>query len=240
MRPPPLWSVVIPALNEEARLPRYLDEVVGFLEGRGDPYEVIVVDDGSADGTAAAVWAASRERRAVRLLRLPVNRGKGAAVRAGMLDARGEFRLFTDADGATPIVELKRLESAFAAGADIVIGSRVLLDSGVSVRALLHRKLAGRVFNAIVAWAGLAGVSDSQCGFKCFRAQAALDLFGALETSGFGFDVELLMRARQRGYRIAEVAVNWADQAGGKVGVLTHGPGMLREVLRARRLVPRG
>ena len=238
--PPPLWSVVIPAFNEEARLPRYLDEVVAFLDGRGDPYEVIVVDDGSADGTAASVRAASREHPAVRLLRLPVNRGKGAAVRAGMLDARGEFRLFTDADGATPIVELKRLESAFAAGADVVIGSRALPDPGVSVRALLHRRLAGRVFNSIVAWAGLAGVSDSQCGFKCFRAPAALDLFGALETSGFGFDVELLMRALQRGYRIAEVAVNWADQAGGKVGVLTHGPGMLREVLRARRLVPRG
>src|SRR5207247_4047511 len=133
-----------------------------------------------------AVRGGSREQRAFGLLRLPVNRGKGAAVRAGMLDARGEFRLFTDADGATPIVELKRLESAFAAGADIVIGSRVLLDPGVSVRALLHRKLAGRVFNAIVAWGGLVGVGVWQCGFKCFRSKAAVDVFGVFEASGFG------------------------------------------------------
>ncbi len=235
----PLWSVVVPAFNEESRLPRYLEEVVTFFDGRGDPYEVIVVDDGSADGTATAVTEAARAHSEVRLLRMPGNRGKGAAVRAGMLEAWGNFRLFADADGATPIVELKRLEPALAAGADLAIGSRVLVDPAVSVRALRHRKLAGRVFNAIVGRAGLAGIGDSQCGFKCFRAPAARDLFGALETTGFGFDVELLLRARQRGYRIVEVPVNWADQPGGKVGVLAHGPGMLWQVLRARRRVGR-
>lgn len=235
----PRWSVVIPAFDEEARLPRYLDEVVAFFDGRGEPYEVVVVDDGSRDGTAAAVAAVARTHPAVRVLRLAANRGKGAAVRAGMLDARGEFRLFADADGATPIGELKRLEPALLAGADLVVGSRVLVDPAVSVRALRHRKLAGRVFNAIVAGAGLRGIGDSQCGFKCFRAGPAEELFAALETEGFGFDVELLLRAQRRGYRVAEVAVNWADQAGSKVGVLSHGPGMLWQVLRARRRVRR-
>lgn len=237
---PPVWSVVIPAFNEELRLPRYLGEVVGFLDGRGDPYEVIVVDDGSTDGTGAAVAGVAREHPSVRLLRLAANRGKGAAVRAGMLEARGRFRLFADADGATPIVELARLEPALAAGADVVIGSRAIPDPAVSVRAALHRRLAGRFFNALVGCLGLPEVSDSQCGFKCFRAEAARDLFGSLETAGYGFDVELLLRARLRRFRVVEVAVNWADQAGSKVRVLTHGPGMIWQVLRARRRVARG
>jgi dolichyl-phosphate beta-glucosyltransferase len=237
---PPVWSVVIPAYNEAARLPRYLDEVIAFFDGRGDRYEVVVVDDGSRDGTAAVAAAVAAAHPAVRLLRLPENRGKGAAVRAGMLAARGDFRLFADADGATAIAELKRLEPALARGVDVVIGSRALPDPSVSVRARRRRKLAGRIFNAIVSRLGLGPIADSQCGFKCFRARAADDLFGALETTGFGFDVELLLRARRRGYTVAEVAVNWVDQPGSKVRVLVDGPDMIRQVLRARRRVGRG
>jgi len=235
----PLWSVVIPAFNEAARLPRYLEEVVAFLDGRGAPYEVIVVDDGSADGTAAAVAAASGRHPEVRLVRLPFNQGKGAAVRAGMLMARGTFRLFADADGATPIAELKRLEPALEAGADVAVGSRALPDPAVSVRARLHRKYAGRVFSFLVTRAGVRGVVDTQCGFKALRAAPAEALFEALQTTGFGFDVELLLRAERLGYRVVEVAVNWADQAGSKVGVLRHGPGMLWQILRARARVAR-
>jgi dolichyl-phosphate beta-glucosyltransferase len=235
----PVWSVVIPAFNEEDRLPRYLGAVIGYFDGRGEPYEVIVVDDGSSDGTAAAVLDAGRQHRAVRLVRLPVNRGKGAAVRAGMLAARGAFRLFADADGATPIVELGRLEGAVRKGADVAIASRALGDPSVTVRARPHRRWAGQLFNRLVALAGLPGVADSQCGFKCFRARAAEDLFGALRTEGFGFDVELLLRARRRGYRVVEVPVNWADQPGSKVGLLTHGLGMVWQVVQARRRVAR-
>ena len=234
------WSVVIPALNEARRLPPYLDDVVAFFEGRGEPYEVIVVDDGSTDGTPDLVEARARQAPALRLLRLPRNAGKGAAVRAGMLAARGDFRLFADADGATPIGELKRLEPALAAGADVAIGSRVLADPGVSVSAEPHRVAAGRVFNWLVARLGLRGVADSQCGFKAFGARAAEDLFGRLRTAGFGFDVELLLRARAAGYRIAEVPVNWVDQAGSKVGVVRHGPGMLWQIAKARWRVGRG
>jgi dolichyl-phosphate beta-glucosyltransferase len=235
----PHLSVVIPAFNEAARLPRYLDEVVGFLEARGKPYEVVVVDDGSTDGTAAVVRALAARHPTVRLLPLGRNRGKGAAVRAGMLAAMGSARLFTDADGATPIGELTRLEPALATGADLAIGSRVLVDPAVSVRTRPHRVAAGRVFNWLVARLGVRGVADSQCGFKLFTAEAADALFGSLRTAGFAFDVELLLRAQARGYRIVEVPVNWADQEGSKVGVLSNGPGMVLQLLRARWRVGR-
>jgi dolichyl-phosphate beta-glucosyltransferase len=228
----PRWSVVVPAFNEAYRLPPYLDEIIPYFEGRGEPYEVIVVDDGSSDGTSELVEA--RRCATIRVLRLPRNQGKGAAVRSGMLAAQGVYRLFTDADGATPIAELKRLEAALTAGADVVIGSRALVDPAVSVTALRHRVMAGRVFNWMVALAGLEGVADSQCGFKLFTAAAADSLFSALTTRGFAFDVELLLLAQARGYRIAEVPINWADQAGSKVAVLRDGPGMVGQIVRAR------
>jgi dolichyl-phosphate beta-glucosyltransferase len=156
-----------------------------------------------------------------------------------MAAARGQCRLFADADGATPIGELKRLEAALAAGADVAIGSRALGTPGVTVRARRHRIVAGRVFNRVVEWLGLAGLQDSQCGFKAFTAAAADDLFPRLRTTGFGFDVELLLRARARGWRVVEVAVNWEDQPGSKVGVVKDGPRMLWQILAARRRVAR-
>jgi len=173
------------------------------------------------------------------VLRQPVNGGKGAAVRAGMLAARGAYRLFADADGATPIGELKRLEAALSAGADVAIGSRAIAARAVVVRARSHRVAAGRVFNALVEWVGLRGIQDSQCGFKAFTGAAAADLFPRLATSGFGFDVELLLRARARGWRVVEVAINWEDQPASKVGVLKDGPRMLWQILDARRRVAR-
>ncbi len=241
MRPvaEPRWSVVIPAFNEARRLPRYLQEVVAYFEGRGEAYEVLVVDDGSTDGTAAAAAAVARRHPAVRVLRSERNEGKGAAVRRGMLAARGRWRLFADADGATPIAEVKRLEPALAAGADLAIGSRGLSDPAVAVGARLHRVLAGRVFNRLVAWLGLRGIADSQCGFKAFTAGASEALFTRLRTTGFAFDVEVLLLARVAGYRIAEVPVNWIDQPGSKSSVLRDGPRMLWEVARARTRVGR-
>lgn len=225
---------MIPAFNESRRLPPYLEEVVGFFEGRGEPWECVVVDDGSTDGTTDVVRAVAARCPAVRALVLPPpNRGKGGAVRAGMLSAVGRFRLFTDADGATPIGELKRLEPALMAGADVVIGSRALPDPSVAVRSLPHRRRAGRAFNRLVAMAGLRGIADSQCGFKAFTARAAQSLFGAVKTQGFGFDVEILLRAQAAGHRVVEVAVNWNDQSGSKVGVLKDGPAMLAQVLVA-------
>ena len=233
----PRWSVVIPAFNEALRLPPFLDTVVAYFEGRDEPYEVIVVDDGSTDGTAELVEA--RRMPNVSVLRRRPNAGKGAAVRAGMLAAKGAYRLFADADGATPIEELKRLEPLLVAGADVAIGSRVLVDPGVSVTTRPHRVAAGRLFNWLVARMGLRGIADSQCGFKAFTAPAATRLFEALSTHGFGFDVELLLLARAGGCRLVEVPVNWADQAGSKVGVLRDGPAMLWQIWMARRRVGR-
>jgi dolichyl-phosphate beta-glucosyltransferase len=230
---PASWSVVIPAFNEARRLPPYLEEIVAFFEERGSSYEVIVVDDGSRDGTADRVREVAGAAP-VRVIPLAGNEGKGAAVRHGMLAAVGAYRMFTDADGATPITELTRLEAALVAGADVAIGSRTVTDPGVSVVARPHRVLAGRVFNGLVARVGLPEVGDSQCGFKAFTARAAEAIFGKLRTRGFGFDVEVLLLARWHGFRVAEVAVNWVDKPGSKVGVLKTGPGMLWEILRAR------
>ena len=230
----PRWSVVIPAFNEARRLPRYLDEVVAYLVTRGEPWEVIVVDDGSGDDTRGVVRAAAARHPAVKLVRHEVNSGKGFAVQAGMRAAGGAYRLFADADGATPIAELKRLEAALAGGADVAIGSRALHDPAVAVRARRHRAVAGRVFNWLVTRVGVRGIADTQCGFKAFTAAAADRLFQALATRGFGFDVELLLLARAAGCRVVEVPVNWADQPGSKVGVLRHGPGMLWEIVQAR------
>ena len=235
----PGWSVIIPAYNEARRLPAYLDEVVAYFEGLDRSYEVLVVDDGSSDGTATHVLEAQAGHPAVTLHRLAVNHGKGFAVRAGMLAARGELRLMADADGATPIGELKRLEAAILAGADIAVGSRALRDPSVTRRVRLHRKLSGEVFNFLVRRLGLPDVADTQCGFKLFRAEVATVLFGELETIGFGFDVELLLLAQRRGYRVTEVAVNWADQPGSKVTVFRDGPHMVRQILAARRRLAR-
>ena len=230
----PRWSIVIPAFNEARRLPPYLAEVVAYFDGRGEPYEVLVVDDGSSDGTADTVEAFARGHPSVRLLPGERNQGKGAAVRRGMLAARGQRRLFADADGATPIVELKRLEAALAVGAQVAIASRAHLDPAVSVVARPHRVLAGRLFSWLVRGMGVRDVIDSQCGFKAFAGAAADDLFARVRTRGFGFDVEVLLLAQAAGYRVVEVPVNWTDQPASKVGVVTDGPRMLWDVVRAR------
>jgi len=211
------WSVVIPAYNEARRLPAYLSEVVAYFDGRGEPYEVIVVDDGSADETAACVLEAQSVHQEVTLHRLGENHGKGFAVRAGMRTARGGLRLMADADGATPIAEVKRLETAIQAGADLAVGSRALHDPSVRREVHLHRKVSGEIFN-----------------FFALRGEVAVALFDELETDGFGFDVELILLARHHGYRIVEVAINWADQPGSKVDVLRDGPRMLGQIVRAR------
>jgi dolichyl-phosphate beta-glucosyltransferase len=231
----PRWSVVIPAYNEASRLPSYLKEIQAYFEGRDESYEVIVVDDGSQDGTADRVREVAAGRTSVTVHALGRNRGKGHAVRAGMARADGRLRLMADADGATPIGEVARLEAAVAAGADLAVGSRVLHDPSVIRQVRLHRKLSGHVFNFLVRRLGIASVVDTQCGFKLFRAAAAEALFPHVTTDGFGFDVELLMLAERRGFRIVEVPINWADQPGSKVGVLREGPRMVYEVLAARR-----
>jgi dolichyl-phosphate beta-glucosyltransferase len=154
-----------------------------------------------------------------------------------MQAARGVLRLFADADGATPIQELERLEAAIKDGADLAIGSRTLAsrDHRYRVKARLHRTLLGNLFNRIVRNLGIQGIHDTQCGFKLFRQAVAQDLFSVARIDGYGFDLDLLHVAQRRGYRIAEVPINWTDQPGSKVRVLRDGFRMLREMLAVRR-----
>ena len=230
-------SVIIPAYNERERLLPYLTEITSFLGKRRQPYEILVVDDGSHDDTAALVKQFRMKEPAVRLLRLAQNAGKGYAVRTGMQAARGECQLMADADGATPIQELERLEAAIGDGADLAIGSRFLAsrDRRYTVEARWHRSVLGNRFNWIVQRLGIPGISDTQCGFKLFRKTVARDLFGTSLVSSYGFDLEVLYVAQRRGYRIAEVPVNWADQPGSKVRVLRDGLRMLLDLLAVKR-----
>jgi len=151
-----------------------------------------------------------------------------------MTRARGALRLMTDADGATPIAEVKRLEAAIDGGADLAVGSRARVDGAVVRLTRWHRRVMGNLFNGIVRRLGVGDIRDTQCGFKLFRGAVAEDLFSRLQTDGYAFDVELLLLARRRGYLTVEVAVNWAEQAGSKVSVLRHGPGMLGEIVLVR------
>jgi dolichyl-phosphate beta-glucosyltransferase len=213
----PQLSVVLPAFNEETRLPRYLEQITAYLADRNLNYEIIVVDDGSADATAGVVERLRRSNARLRLLRFPENRGKGAAVRAGMLAASGVLRLFADADGATPIAELERLEQAIARGAEVAVASRALRDRSTRVKGTLHRKLMGTAFNLMVQTLAVPGIRDTQCGFKLFTERAAQGTFARQTIDDFGFDVEILYLARKRGFAVAEVPVNWTDIAGSKV-----------------------
>jgi dolichyl-phosphate beta-glucosyltransferase len=163
--------------------------------------------------------------------------GKGAAVRRGIKAAQGGLQLFADADGATPIEELDRLEQAVDQGADVAIGSRALASRDVryTVRARWHRSALGSLFNQAVQRLGLHGIQDTQCGFKLFRKPVAQDLFSVARINGYGLDLELLYVAKCRGYRVAEVPVNWTDQPGSKVRVTGDGLRMLHEMLVVRR-----
>jgi dolichyl-phosphate beta-glucosyltransferase len=231
---PMFLSIIIPAYNEEKRLPGYLARVLEYLEQQKILYEIIIVDDGSHDSTAEVVARFMHENIRVKLVRLPCNRGKGYAVRTGMLQASGKLRLFTDADGATPIIELERLLKAIDSGADVAIASRAMKDDSCAVIAHLHRKVIGRIFHFIVSTLTVKGIHDTQCGFKLFTAEAAQAVFPLQRIDDFGFDVEILYLCQQNGFRIAEVPVNWTDIAGSKVSLVRDSLRMFSDIFRIR------
>jgi len=212
-----MLSVVIPAYNEAARLPRSLGRVKEYFAQRPHSYEVVVVDDGSADDTAERARASGIADLSV-LVNEP-NRGKGYSVRRGMLAARGARRLMTDADLSTPIEDLERLMARLDAGYDVAIGSRALPDSNVEIHQPWYRENMGRVFNALVRVLAVPGLKDTQCGFKLFTAAAAQAAFSRAQMDGFSFDVEALFLARRLGFRIAEVPVTWRNDAASRVGL---------------------
>ena len=230
----PDLSIVIPAYNEESRIDRTIRDMIRYCRGEGRTFELILVDDGSRDGTSTVGWNLAAEFPELRLIRLAANHGKGYAVRTGVVNAIGRLVLFADADGATPISEIERLESALKSGADVAVGSRALRAAGVRVHAKLYRHLIGRTFHILVEWLADGGVKDTQCGFKLFRSEVAQDLFSRMKMNGFSFDVEVLVMARQRGYQVAEVPVNWTHQPGSKVRLTLDSLRMAADLVRIR------
>ncbi len=230
----PELSVVVPAYNEERRLPITLENVIPFLEACGRSFEVILVDDGSSDSTLAIMrdWA-SRHPGILAISQQP-NRGKGRALAEGVKASRGHLLLVSDTDFSTPITEMGKLEEALAAGADVAIGSRAKRGSQVELSQPFYRVLMGKTFNLIVQALILPGIWDTQCGFKLFRGEVARDLFGRLTTDGFGYDVDILYRARRARCRVVEVPVRWINSPESKVSPVRSSLEMLRDIVRLR------
>jgi len=229
-------SIVIPAYNEEMRLPTTLDRVAAYFRGAAlESPEVLVVDDGSKDGTVALVKDFALRHPFVTVLQNPGNRGKGYSVRHGMLKAKGDWVLFSDADLSAPIEELGKLWAAVErSGASIAIGSRALDRSLVGVHQPMLREYAGRFFNLVMrAMTGLK-FHDTQCGFKLFRRDAAQAIFARQQLDRFGFDVEILYIGELLGYKAVEVPVRWNDVLGSKVGTFQGLDGFV-DLLRVRR-----
>ncbi len=226
-------SIVIPAFDEEARIGRTLSATRAYLDARPDSVEVIVADDGSRDRTAALVEAVHREDPRVTLLHLPVNRGKGAAVRAGVQASHGARVLFMDADLATPIEDLPKLEAALDSGADVAIGSRGLRESEIVTHQHPIREAMGKTFNLLVRALAVRGIRDTQCGFKLFTRTAANTLFSEARVNRFAFDVELLLLARGR-FRVAEVPVRWRHVEQSKISPLRDATRMAYDLVKLR------
>ncbi len=231
----PSLTVVMPAFNEEGRLPLSLRRIREFFNYSERSYEVLVVDDGSWDRTSAVVREFANSWPQLKLISLSRNQGKGAAVQAGMLAATGKRRLFTDADLSTPLDELSKLEVQLDAGVEIAIGSRAVPGSRVERHQPLHRELMGKSYNRLLRLLVLPGLRDTQCGFKLFTAEAADACFRELECRRFGFDAEVLLRACLNGIKVAEVGVAWRNAPGTKVSSLTDGGQMLIDLWQLRR-----
>jgi dolichyl-phosphate beta-glucosyltransferase len=234
-------SIVIPAFNEEHRLPKTLDRVVAYLQTKPDRAEVIVVDDGSTDATARVVRDYSQRYVALRLVTNGGNKGKGFSVRHGMLEARGDVALFSDADLSTPIEEADKLLAAVRdQGYDAAIGSRAVDRSLIEVHQSAIREQAGIFFNRTVRWIMGIDFSDTQCGFKAFRRERSRIIFEQQRIERFGFDPEILFLAKRNGLRVAEIPVRWSHDSATKVNVLADGVRMFFELLLVRWNARRG
>jgi dolichyl-phosphate beta-glucosyltransferase len=230
----PFLSVVIPAYNEEARIGRTLQQMVEYLNGQTYSWEMIVVSDGSKDRTEEIVNEFASGKPNVRLISYNPNRGKGNAVRVGMLAAKGDRVLFMDADLATPPEETAKVMQHMDQGADVAIGSRPLKESKLEKHQPLYREAFGRMSNVIVQAVGVRGIKDTQCGFKLFTHKASRGIFSRLKMAGFSFDMEALMIARDLGYRIDEIPIRWSDQEGSKVVLWRDAPKVLRDLFAMR------
>lgn len=229
-------SIVVPAYNEQARLPRTILETIRWCNRQKLNFELIISDDGSKDETLALGRLFEESDERIRTLACP-HMGKGAAVRMGILNSKGRDILFMDADRATPLDEISKLLHALERGHDVAIGSRIVQNLGeTETKTSLHRRLIGRCFAFFVNLVAIGGIGDTQCGFKMFRREAAMAIFSRQKTTGFAFDVELLFIARRLSLSIAEVPVNWVAQPGSKVNLATDSMKMLWDIGRIRWL----
>ncbi len=205
-------SVVIPAYNEGKKLPHTLPKMYDYLKQQSYNWEILVVSDGSKDNTAQVIRDLSSQIENLRLIDNKENHGKGYVVKQGMLSAKGEYRLFTDADNSTSIDHIERMWPEFKKGHDVVIGSRDIEGAKLAVPQPFWRIMIGNTFNFMVQMmCGLWGIPDTQCGFKGFSRKAAVDIFSRTRVSRFAFDPEILVIAKKMGYKIKEVPVTWIN-----------------------------
>ena len=232
---PPRYSIVVPAYNEAERLTSSLQRILTYIEESKWSAEIIIVNDGSRDETAAMVKEFAERSPIVRLIENPGNRGKGYSVRNGMLNASGQFLLFTDADLSSPIEEAPKLLAAIENGqADVAIGSRYLQSELQTRKQPIHRRMLGRAFNlALRAILGLSYV-DTQCGFKAFSRNAVSTIFPNMKIERWGFDPEILFLAKRYGLRVVEVPVSWAHDHRSKINPIRDGTRMFGELMRVR------
>jgi dolichyl-phosphate beta-glucosyltransferase len=226
-------SFVIPAYNEAERIDASLRKALAYFDERPYSSEVLVVDDGSRDTTCERI--AQYEGDRIRLIRQPRNMGKGAAVRRGMLEARGDYRIFSDADFSTPIHETERVLEALQRD-PVVIGSRGIDESFIKEHQPWYRESMGKIFNLIVRTVAVPGIHDTQCGFKGFQAEAAREIFSRAKIDGFSFDVEALYLARRLGYTIREIPVEWYNDERSTLDPVADSIKMFVELLKIRGL----
>ena len=218
----PFISVVVPAYNEAGSIEPNLERIVEYLSAKFSPFEVIVVDDGSTDGTPQSVAQMARKEPRITVVAFPTNRGKGFVVRQGMLKAEGEHVLFTDADLSTPVEAIAKGLKGLEEGSPVVIASRRHAQSVIVLHQAWAREAVGRVFNLVVRSLLSLPFQDTQCGFKCFSREAAREIFSLARMDGFAFDVEILVIARRLGYRVREIPVYWTDSLNSKVRPVRH------------------
>ena len=229
----PYLSIIIPAYNEENRIEASLDKAIEYFEKQSYSWELFVIDDGSKDKTVELV---NKYPNPIQCLVQPSNLGKGAAVRRGMLDSNGQYRIFTDADFSTPIYEIPKLLKNFDAGYEISIGSRAIDRSLVIEHQPFYREFMGKTFNRIVQSLLFKGIKDTQCGFKGFSEKAVDIIFTKAKINGFSFDVEILYLAQKAGLKVAQEPVEWYNDDRSKVNPIFDSTRMFLELFRIRNL----